>query len=730
MVDIDITNRKVTDDMSDLEYDLIKKTIKILTDKYGYPEDRISKLEKLTTKDGKKSTIITDLVVLDEQKKKPFIIVELKSPNTFPDRVQLSHYMKISGARFGFWYNGIRKLILESNNDVIVETSDLPSKKLKRSKPIPIENPDEKLWILFQTLRSHLDIEEITYAIILILYAKFVDEKKFNGKHFREFPHLTKDGYQVVFDILQKDNRSELDFSFDLATLRKIPRAEFSKIMLELRDFNLSSSNSEAIAGFFFDRAEDSRTSGVFSLPSYVLHMIFHLLSPQKDTGIEIYHVGIGKVIFELIQYFCDTFALTGKELKRYSEKFIQAYEQNKRLADLAALLLRLKDFKINIEHLQDSTLKSTFNNIIAFPPFGLNVFKHNNFQPEFGKQYENQLIVKLIQDIPNNGRIAIVLPPNFMFNRTIGTKRTHEMITTNCIIKAIIKLPSGIFQPTTSIGGVILFLEKNKRQRPTDRIFISDLDIKLAKNEILDQRIVDEILQKYDEFNKTNTVYKPTHYGFTISQRELIENDWFIDFQSKDLPEIPQHAQVFPLLSIAEIIPGRDYKQTSSDSSKEISQIRITDLKDKFVSKIEKKINVLPRTLDSKYTPFVRKNDIIFSIRGTIGKASIIEDDLNAIINSNLVIIRVDKNRALPHYLLRILSHEYVTHQLRVKTRGVYIQGISKSDLANLKIPLIPLDEQKRKLDDLLTLESDIENQRKRLEKLESKRNILLDEI
>lgn len=730
MVDYDITNGKVVDNMSNLEYSLMRDAINILVHEYGYFEDNISKFELLPTKDNKKSSLMADLIVWNESKKKPLIIVELKSnPNHIPEREQLSHYMQLSGAQFGFWYNGVRKMFLESKNGMIVEVSQIPSlKKSKRSKLIPIDNPDEKLWRLFAILRPHLLTRDVVYALILILYAKFVDEKRFAGKHFKKFPYLEKDSFELITTILQSSNKSRRGLSFNIDVLEKIPKVEFSTIVLELRDFSISDSNMEAIAMFFFDRIEDSKTSNSFSVPTSVLKMLFYLLHPAKNTSVDVFFIGMGRVIFELIQYYCDSFELTGNELKDYSERFTHVYEKNTQQADIVTLLIKLKDFKINISKNDPlSTNQISSKNIIAFPPFGMDALQNDNYLAEFGRQYENQLLVRLIQNISDGGYIATIVSPSFMSDRSFGTKKTHEMILSTCSIKTIIKLPRGIFYPTTGIGGVILLLEKNPSRRSSDKIFVSDIDIVLGRHDILDQRLVDEIHQKYNEFEKTNNVENPTQYGFTITKNELIKNDWLVSFKLETVLKIPKNAKIVRLLDIAHVIPGRDYKQISSDSGKEISQIRITDLKDNSIQ-VENKITVPPRVLESKLVPIVHKNDLLFSIRGTIGKVAIVRDNLDAIINSNLVILRVDEKKILPHYLLRMFSHDYVKHQIKNKARGVYIQRINRLDLANLKIPLIPLEEQKEKLTNLIKLESDIEKQRKNLQDLESKRDILFD--
>jgi len=102
-----------------------------------------------------------------------------------------------------------------------------------------------------------------------------------------------------------------------------------------------------------------------------------------------------------------------------------------------------------------------------------------------------------------------------------------------------------------------------------------------------------------------------------------------------------------------------------------------------------------------------ITENDLLFSIAGSIGTSAIVDRSiLPANINQALALIRGYEEHATPSFLLYALRSE-VLNETKNKSRGGALQNISLTDIKNTKIPLPPLNEQKRivaKLDALFT--------------------------
>ncbi|MBU3966072.1 MAG: restriction endonuclease subunit S, partial [Euryarchaeota archaeon] len=85
-------------------------------------------------------------------------------------------------------------------------------------------------------------------------------------------------------------------------------------------------------------------------------------------------------------------------------------------------------------------------------------------------------------------------------------------------------------------------------------------------------------------------------------------------------------------------------------------------------------------------------------------------------------------KNKANADYIYWFLLTNL--HKLKSLAQGSTIKGILKDDLANLKIPLPPLPEQRRIAEILSAVDRKLELERRRKEKLERVKKGLMNEL
>ena len=103
-----------------------------------------------------------------------------------------------------------------------------------------------------------------------------------------------------------------------------------------------------------------------------------------------------------------------------------------------------------------------------------------------------------------------------------------------------------------------------------------------------------------------------------------------------------------------------------------------------------------------------LKKNDILFSIAGTIGRVGIVkENDLPANTNQALAIIRSSWDLIDVRYLFYLLRSNYAQRQASGSIVGVGRANVSLTNISDFKIPLPPLPEQHHivaKIEELFT--------------------------
>lgn len=93
----------------------------------------------------------------------------------------------------------------------------------------------------------------------------------------------------------------------------------------------------------------------------------------------------------------------------------------------------------------------------------------------------------------------------------------------------------------------------------------------------------------------------------------------------------------------------------------------------------------------------YLRSGDVLVAARGTRNTAAVYDMNLpTAIAGAQFFILRPSEN-VLPAYLAWFLRSEPIRQHFDSRRKGSYIQLIRRSDLAEIEVPLPPLEEQRR---------------------------------
>ena len=97
-------------------------------------------------------------------------------------------------------------------------------------------------------------------------------------------------------------------------------------------------------------------------------------------------------------------------------------------------------------------------------------------------------------------------------------------------------------------------------------------------------------------------------------------------------------------------------------------------------------------------------ESDIIISREAPMGVVGIVPKEFQCCLGQRLVLLKIDKSKCLPKYLLYTLMSEYVQVQIRrINQTGSIVSNLNISSLKELKIPLHNFEEQ-RKITNILS--------------------------
>ncbi|MFN1648905.1 restriction endonuclease subunit S [Vibrio rotiferianus] len=157
-----------------------------------------------------------------------------------------------------------------------------------------------------------------------------------------------------------------------------------------------------------------------------------------------------------------------------------------------------------------------------------------------------------------------------------------------------------------------------------------------------------------------------------------------------------------WPLVKLGEVAKlingdrGKNYPSKGSFVEKGIPFINAGCLSNEHTL-IDEELNfITEEKFDSLRSGKIEKGDILFCLRGSLGKFALVDTNMKGAIASSLVIIRANE-KVYIDYLKHYLGSLLCQREIQAYENGAAQPNLSATDLKSFQIPLPPLEEQKR---------------------------------
>lgn len=454
-----------------------------------------------------------------------------------------------------------------------------------------------KIWSFCDTLRddgvSYTDyLEQITY----LLFLKMADEfskppynKNFNIPDNCDwqflFEHSTDNLTTAYFDALHilSNSQGMLKKIFDGAQ-NKIHDPYKLKKLIELINDEDWVSDEIDIKGDIYEsllqKSAESSGAGQYFTPRPIIKAIVECIQPRPFESIWDPSCGTGGFFLGAIDYLKNNFRdkLNKKESKKFFEyETFRGWEivpSTARLGLMNLFLHGIGDLKdtpdINVE---DSLLNPPLGRckiVLANPPFGksssytitndekLGKLENYKFREDFWTTTSNKQLAFLqhiISILEENGRAAIVLPDNVLFEGGAG-EVIRKKILEKTNLHTVLRLPTGIFY-ANGVKCNVLFLEKSKEgKKSTKEVWFYDYRTNIhhtLKKHILKFEHLQPFIKCYlaDDRNRTSETWSEKNLNgrfrkFSYNEligREKINLDiiWLKDSNHIDIDSLPE---------------------------------------------------------------------------------------------------------------------------------------------------------------------------------------------
>lgn len=187
------------------------------------------------------------------------------------------------------------------------------------------------------------------------------------------------------------------------------------------------------------------------------------------------------------------------------------------------------------------------FDVVVMNPPYGgvEEISVQNNFPTELRTSETADLFMALIiYRLKQNGRCGVILPDGFLFGADNGKIAIKKKLLEECNLHTIVRLPSGVFAPYTSISTNILFFDKIG---PTKETWFYEHQVGYGTKTYTKTKPI-----RHNDFNNERAWWnnrEENEVAWKVSIDEVIANNYNLDFKN------PSKVQEEVLLSSEEYV-------------------------------------------------------------------------------------------------------------------------------------------------------------------------------
>jgi len=446
----------------------------------------------------------------------------------------------------------------------------------------------KKLWSYCDTLRDDgLSYGDYVEQLTFLLFLKMDDErssppynkesrvpKKYNWQVL-----ISKEGLELekhYIETLQELGKEDgiIGVIFRKAQNKIQDPAKLRKLIVELINketwLSLDSDlKGDAYEGLLEKNASDVKGgAGQYFTPRSIINAMVKVMQPKKNMKIHDPACGTGGFLLSAYNYILNNGGLDKDEIKELKDDF-----SGNEIVPMAARLCVMNLYLHGLEpedspiKLQDSLKKNPgmiYDMILTNPPFGKKssetivtdegdigkqtlTYSRDDFWAETSNKQLNFLQhIKSI--LKTNGRAAVVLPDNVLFEGGAGEKIRKKLMET-CDLHTILRLPTGLFY-AQGVKANVLFFDKKEasKEAQTKKIWIYDLRTNkhfTLKTNPLSDKDLEEFVNSYCVGDRSKRKESERFKGF--SYKEILKRDktnldifWLRDESLEDLDNLP----------------------------------------------------------------------------------------------------------------------------------------------------------------------------------------------
>jgi type I restriction enzyme M protein len=699
---------------------------------YSYPKERIEIEVPVRFKEFEKPKRADIVVFYDEKKKKPFIVVELKTDFKKAD-TEAKKYAVILRAEYCLASDGIQEKSYKIV-DRYPETAEEYPLPIAYGKVVEYKyiKGDKKWDIKDQTLKDLKNIFKKCHDVIWaggkrdpavafdemskLLFAKLYDERNTPIGKFYRFQVGTNETEDVVASRIKElyNEARQVDpyiYKEDIG----LPNQKIYRVVKILENISLLKTDLDAKGRAFeqFLSTVFRGSLGQYFTPREIVEFMVSFIEPTERDIVIDPACGSGGFLLYCLKKVSDDInknyrgdqRTIDRKIYDFSHYNLYGIEFNDKIARVAMMDMVISDDgHTNI--IADTAFNKTFPNnnirlnnftlLLTNPPFGNIITKDDKDQLgesdlsdfEMGKGKDAQrseilFIERSLDFVKDGGKIGIVLPDGILTNPSQNELAVRKLITKRSKIIAIISIPEFAFKPSGKGGAKtsLVFLQKFSEEE-VKRINQNDYEILMA----VATHIGFDSVGNPDTNDLPNILAGKHRLMKKIKFSQLDIRNWspyaYIDITEK--------SGFKELKKLTDLVEVRTEKIKPSEYPDKIFKLPAIS-KDGSIKQRLAKGELYGKDIKYKFMFVAHAGDIIISrINPADGSVAILPPELDgAIFSQEFHILKPKYEKFNSVYIWHVLRSEFVKQQLKGLLTGGSRLRLPRSNLSKVKIPI-----------------------------------------
>ncbi|MFR0654303.1 N-6 DNA methylase [Pantoea sp. SIMBA_079] len=247
------------------------------------------------------------------------------------------------------------------------------------------------------------------------------------------------------------------------------------QVINKLNEINFGDSNERHLFGDIYEQIlrdlQSAGNAGEFYTPRAVTRFMVNRIDPRLGERVIDPACGTGGFLACTVDHIKANYVHSTDDHQTL-QKQIHGVEKKQLPHLLCTTNMLLHGIEVPVQIRHDNTLSKPlsswdeqFDVIVTNPPFGGTEEDgiEKNFPSETQTRETADLFLQLIVEVlADKGRAAVVLPDGTLFGEGVKTK-IKKLLTEECNLHTIVRLPNGVFNPYTGIKTNLLFFTKGQ---------------------------------------------------------------------------------------------------------------------------------------------------------------------------------------------------------------------------------------------------------------------------